>query len=80
MAAHYHRHELAEDGTLLEARVVPPTSQNQASIEANLRAFVRERLDVPHDELVRQCQQANRSYDPCISRATHFLDLTMEES
>ncbi len=75
----YHRYELAEDGTILDARIVPPTSQNQPSIEADLRAFVQERLDLPRDELVRQCEQAIRNYDPCISCATHFLDLTMEE-
>ena len=75
----YHRYELAEDGTILDATIIPPTSQNQPSIEADLRAFVQERLDLPHDELVRQCEQAIRNYDPCISCATHFLDLTMEE-
>jgi coenzyme F420-reducing hydrogenase alpha subunit len=75
----YHRYELAEDGTILDAVIVPPTSQNQPSIEADLRAFVQERLDLPRDELIRQCEQAIRNYDPCISCATHFLDLTMEE-
>jgi coenzyme F420-reducing hydrogenase alpha subunit len=76
----YHRYELAGDGTILDATIVPPTSQNQAGIEADLREFVQERLDLPSDELVRQCEQAIRNYDPCISCATHFLDLTMEET
>ena len=75
----YHRYELAEDGTILDATIVPPTAQNQPSIEADLRAFVQERLELPHDELVHQCEQAIRNYDPCISCATHFLDLTMEQ-
>ncbi len=75
----YHRYELAEDGTILDATIIPPTSQNLPSIEADLRAFVQDRLDLPHDELVRQCEQAIRNYDPCISCATHFLDLTVEE-
>ena len=75
----YHRYQLAEDGTILDATIVPPTSQNQPSIEADLRAFVQERLELPRDELVRQCEQAIRNYDPCISCATHFLDLTLEE-
>ena len=75
----YHRYELAEDGTILDATIVPPTSQNQRSIEADLRVFVQDRLDLPRDELVRQCEQAIRNYDPCISCATHFLDLTVED-
>jgi coenzyme F420-reducing hydrogenase alpha subunit len=74
----YHRYELAEDGTVLDARIVPPTSQNLASIELDLRAFVQPRLDLDLDELTRQCEQAVRNYDPCISCATHFLDLTVE--
>ncbi|MGB8651445.1 MAG: Ni/Fe hydrogenase subunit alpha [Mycobacteriales bacterium] len=71
----YHRYRIADDGTILEAQIVPPTSQNQASIEADLRAFVTTRLELPHDELTRQCEQVIRNYDPCISCATHFLDL-----
>jgi coenzyme F420-reducing hydrogenase alpha subunit len=74
----YHRYELASDGTILDATIVPPTSQNQLSIEADLRTFVQARLDLQHDELVRQCELAIRNYDPCISCATHFLDLTVE--
>jgi sulfhydrogenase subunit alpha len=71
----YHRYSLAGDGTILSARIVPPTSQNQLSIEQDLRGFVQARLGLPDEELTRQCEQAIRNYDPCISCATHFLDL-----
>ena len=76
----YHRYRIDGAGTILEAQIVPPTSQNQASIEADLRAFVAPRLDLPHEELTRQCEQVIRNYDPCISCATHFLDLTVDTS
>ena len=78
-----HRYRLAADGTVLDARIVPPTSQNQAAVEADLRAFVQARLDEGLDldrdleALTRQCELAIRNYDPCISCATHFLDLTV---
>ncbi len=75
----YQRYELAADGTVLGAQIVPPTSQNQASIESDLRGFVQARLHLDTEELTRQCEQAIRNYDPCISCATHFLDLTVEE-
>ncbi|HVX46433.1 MAG TPA: Ni/Fe hydrogenase subunit alpha [Mycobacteriales bacterium] len=75
----YHRYTLAADGTIRDATIVPPTAQNQASIEADLRAFVQPRLDLPTDELTRQCEQAIRNYDPCISCSAHFLDLTVEQ-
>jgi coenzyme F420-reducing hydrogenase alpha subunit len=73
-----HRYRLAEDGTIEDAVIIPPTSQNQSSIEADLRGFVQDRLDLPDEELTRQCEQAIRNYDPCISCATHFLDLTVD--
>jgi sulfhydrogenase subunit alpha len=76
----YHRYTLDQRGTIRDAVIVPPTSQNQPSIEADLRDYVQARLDLAHDELTRQCEQAIRNYDPCISCATHFLDLTLERS
>jgi len=76
----FHRYELSSDGTVLGAQIVPPTSQNQATIENDLRGFVQARLDLDTEELTRQCEQAIRNYDPCISCATHFLDLTVEET
>ena len=36
----YHRYEIDEDGTILDAPIVPPTSQNQLAIEEDLRAVV----------------------------------------
>jgi sulfhydrogenase subunit alpha len=76
----YHRYEIGADGLIISARIVPPTSQNQAAIEADLRDFVQARLDLDDAELTRQCEQAIRNYDPCISCAAHFLDLTVERS
>ena len=74
----YHRYELGADGAIRSAQIVPPTSQNQARIELDLRDFVTPRMDLDLEELTRQCEQAIRNYDPCISCATHFLDVTVE--
>ncbi|MBX5454504.1 MAG: Ni/Fe hydrogenase subunit alpha [Acidobacteriia bacterium] len=71
----YHRYRLESDGTIQEARIVPPTSQNQASIEEDLVNFVESFLDLPDDALRQRCEQTVRNYDPCISCATHFLRL-----
>ncbi|MGZ4608909.1 MAG: Ni/Fe hydrogenase subunit alpha [Actinomycetes bacterium] len=76
----YHRYTLDADGTIQDAVIVPPTSQNQASIEADLRSYVQDRLELSDEELTRQCEQAIRNYDPCISCATHFLDLTVDRT
>jgi coenzyme F420-reducing hydrogenase alpha subunit len=74
----YHRYDLDSEGLILDARIVPPTSQNQKAIEEDLRAFVSERIDLPKELLTWQCEQAVRNYDPCISCATHFLRLNIE--
>jgi coenzyme F420-reducing hydrogenase alpha subunit len=57
---------------------VPPTSQNQKTIESDLWKFVGQNIDLPDDKLTWRCEQAVRNYDPCISCATHFLKLTVE--
>jgi coenzyme F420-reducing hydrogenase alpha subunit len=74
----YHRYEIADDGSILSAKIVPPTSQNQARIEQDLRAYVLASLHLDDDALQWQLEQAIRNYDPCISCATHFLDLRVE--
>jgi sulfhydrogenase subunit alpha len=53
--------------------IVPPTSQNQIAIEADLRDFVQSHLDLDDHTLGHRCEQVIRNYDPCISCATHFL-------
>ena len=74
----YHRYRLDEAGAILDAKIVPPTSQNQRSIEDDLRQFVSAHASLPDDELRWRCEQAIRNYDPCISCATHFLDLQVQ--
>jgi sulfhydrogenase subunit alpha len=74
----YHRYEIDEDGTILDAKIVPPTSQNQLAIEEDLRAVVERHLDLPDEQLSLRCEQAIRNHDPCISCATHFLELTVD--
>jgi coenzyme F420-reducing hydrogenase alpha subunit len=73
-----HRYRLEADGAIAAARIVPPTSQNQKSIEQDLREFVGPRLELDERTLTWQCEQAVRNYDPCISCATHFLKLRLE--
>jgi sulfhydrogenase subunit alpha len=76
----YHRYRLDAQGTILDAKIVPPTSQNQRMMEDDLARFVAPRISMPLDELTLRCEQAIRNYDPCISCATHFLTLTLERT
>jgi sulfhydrogenase subunit alpha len=75
----FHQYEVDEAGRIRHAQIVPPTSQNQAAIESDLVVAAREVLELPHAAATVRLEQMIRSYDPCISCATHFLDLTIEE-
>lgn len=75
----WHRYEMDADGRVVSARIVPPTSQNQGRIEADLRlSLLNYGLDHPDDALRLHCEKVIRNYDPCISCATHFLRLNIE--
>ena len=74
----YHRYVVDDDGIIQDARIVPPTAQNQAQIEEDLRVFAPRVLNLPHDQATWLCEQAIRNYDPCISCATHFLRLEID--
>jgi coenzyme F420-reducing hydrogenase alpha subunit len=74
----YHRYRLDGEGTILDAKIVPPTSQNQLAIEDDLRDVVGRNASLDDDALRRLCEQTIRNYDPCISCATHFLALDVE--
>jgi coenzyme F420-reducing hydrogenase alpha subunit len=74
----YHRYRIDDNGTLLDAKIVPPTSQNQKTIESDLYQVVSKNIGLPKQKLTGQCEQAIRNYDPCISCATHFLKLNIE--
>jgi len=76
----YHRYEIDDDGTILDATIVPPTSQNQLAIEEDLRAVVQANVALGDEELRLRCEQAIRNHDPCISCATHFLELEVDRA
>jgi coenzyme F420-reducing hydrogenase alpha subunit len=74
----YHRYRIDDNGVIVDAKIVPPTSQNQRIIESDLREFVSKNLRLSQEKLTWQCEQAVRNYDPCISCSTHSLKLTIE--
>ncbi len=76
----YHRYEMDERGLITKARIVPPTAQNLKRMEDDLWQYVPQIKDRPLEEVTWQCEQAVRNYDPCISCATHFLKVKVEEA
>lgn len=74
----YHRYRMDEEGIIRDARIIPPTSQNQKTIEKDLRNFVPKHINLTNNELTWKCEQAVRNYDPCISCATHYMKVKID--
>ncbi|MFM8537173.1 MAG: Ni/Fe hydrogenase subunit alpha [Planctomycetaceae bacterium] len=74
----WHRYVIGGDGLVQEATIIPPTSQNQAEIERDLRLLLPEVLALDDAAATRRCEHLIRNYDPCISCATHFLRLEID--
>jgi len=74
----YHRYAVDENGLIVAAKIVPPTSQNQRRIEDDLREYAGHLAAWPIEEATWKCEQAVRCYDPCISCATHFLKVRID--
>lgn len=74
----YHRYTIGDDGLIADAKIVPPTSQNQGQIESDLRAFLPQVVHLDDEAATRKCEHLIRNYDPCISCATHFLRLSWD--
>jgi sulfhydrogenase subunit alpha len=76
----YHRYRIGDDGLIAEAKIVPPTSQNQLQIENDLKAFIPGILELDDQTATQRCEHLIRNYDPCISCATHFLRLDLDRA
>jgi coenzyme F420-reducing hydrogenase alpha subunit len=73
----FHEYAFDDKGRVEEANLVIPTAQNLANIEADMRHMIPEMLDagMDQDEMTLRLEMLVRAYDPCISCATHFLDV-----
>ncbi len=75
----YHRYQIDDNGLIQFAKITPPTAQNLPRIEADLFALAPKIISMPEAEATLTAEHLVRSYDPCISCATHFLKLEVKE-
>ncbi|AKU96260.1 hydrogenase/sulfur reductase, alpha subunit [Labilithrix luteola] len=74
----YQRYDIEESGLVRDARIVPPTSQNQLGIEEDLVALGSTLAGLSAEKASRRVAHAIRNYDPCISCSTHALTIRFE--
>lgn len=64
-------YKLDKNGKILDVNIITPTAQYLASIEADLKVYLPRIYKLPISKRRRKIRALVRSYDPCISCATH---------
>ncbi|MEM2918152.1 MAG: Ni/Fe hydrogenase subunit alpha [Candidatus Altiarchaeota archaeon] len=73
----FHDYKLDEKGKVLKANILPPTTQNLKNIEDDITQILPKILNRSEEEIKLELEKLIRSYDPCISCSTHFLELNL---
>lgn len=73
----FHDYKLDKNGKVLKANILPPTTQNLKNIEEDIKLILPEILNRSEEEIKLELEKLIRSYDPCISCSTHFLELNL---
>jgi sulfhydrogenase subunit alpha len=71
----FHSYAFDNDGNCTRANLTIPTNQNHANIQKDFEALVPQILDRSQDEIRQLMEMLVRSYDPCVSCSTHYLDV-----
>ena len=71
----FHDYTIDAEGRIKEANCIIPTGQNLANIEADMYKVVGDMAGGEPAEIQHRLEMLVRAYDPCISCATHFLEV-----
>ena len=71
----YHEYSIDKKGFIISSNIITPTAQNLSPIELDVREFLPSVLGKQKNKIITEIEKLIRSYDPCLSCATHFLDV-----
>ena len=72
----FHEYTIDDTGHITAANCVIPTNQNIGNLEEDMRKLVPELVGrKSQEEMTLDLEMLARAYDPCISCATHLLDV-----
>jgi coenzyme F420-reducing hydrogenase alpha subunit len=74
----YHKIVIGSNGLVKEGEVIVPTGQNQINIERHVGALVEKLIrepDMTKEKMQWEIEKLIRAYDPCMSCASHFLEI-----
>lgn len=69
----FYKLNIDDHGLIADGQIVVPTSQNQISIEQDVKKLVEDNIDKERVEIEALLEKLIRAYDPCMSCASHFL-------
>jgi len=75
----FYKLVLNEKGTIEDIQIVVPTGQNQIDIEKSIFQYLTENMQKDKEILKAEIEKIVRSYDPCMSCASHFLKIKWNE-
>jgi len=76
----FYKLSMKKDGTIKSGNIVTPTNQNQINMEQDIKNLVQNNLKkLTKEQIQYEMEKLIRSYDPCISCATHFLRVNWDE-
>jgi sulfhydrogenase subunit alpha len=69
----YHHYQYDQDGRIVKANCVIPTTQNNANIHHDMAGLVKHFAteNMTDQKLEHLCSMLVRAYDPCISCSVH---------
>ncbi len=73
----YHRYRVNSKGEVVFANIVPPTSQNQRAMEEDVLLGLK---TLKNGDIRVLAEKLVRNFDPCISCASHFLEVVRAPS
>lgn len=72
----YYHIDMDANGIVKEGNIIVPTQQNQINMEQDIAVLVERLLKTHSKEQIKyEIEKLVRAYDPCISCATHFLEV-----
>jgi coenzyme F420-reducing hydrogenase alpha subunit len=74
----FHKYKYNSKGMTNFINITTPTTQNLPNLEEDIKKFLPTILNKSKTEIQLEIEKLIRAYDPCISCATHFLDIIWE--
>ena len=75
----YHSYEIDSNGYVVNANIIPPTSQNLAAMEEDLTHIAPMLSEMKYEKAQWLAEQTIRNYDPCISCSVHMIKLIIDK-